>query len=71
MNWEPQHKPGFTLLHAQVGERLYAMQKKDGVGVWRLFMRRNDGEKLRTIFIGTGQAECMDYADIYEKGRPW
>lgn len=68
MNWEPQDKPGYSLLHAQIGDRLYAIQKKDGIGVWRLFVRVNDNDRLRTIFVGTGQAECMGYADIYEMG---
>lgn len=66
MNWEPQDKPGFTLLHSQIGERLYAIQKKDGGPVWRLFVRRDDNEALRTIFVGTSLKECTDYAEIHE-----
>lgn len=66
MNFVPQDKPGFTLLHAQISERLYVVQKKDGIGAVRLFIRRNDNEALRTIFVGVNLKECMDYADVYE-----
>lgn len=66
MNWEPQDKPGFTLLHCQFGVRLYAIQKKDMGPVWRLFYRNTDDEPLRTIFVGVTLKECTVYAEIYE-----
>ncbi|OQW34494.1 MAG: hypothetical protein A4E20_10770 [Nitrospira sp. SG-bin2] len=68
MNWEPQEKTGYTLLHAQMGERLYAIQKKDGIGGWRLFYRGSESEVLRTIFIGGSMTDCFVYADSYEAG---
>lgn len=66
MNWTPQDKPGYTLLHAQIDQRLYAIQKKDGLGVVRLFIRLGDEDRLRTIFVGTSLKECTDYAESYE-----
>lgn len=69
MNWEPQDKPGYAYLEAHVGEKVYVIQKRDGSGISRLFMKRADHEALRTIFIGASLAECMEYADIYEGGQ--
>lgn len=65
MNWEPQEKPGYTLYHAQTGTRLYVIQKKNSVGIWRLFVSNNDST-LRTIFVGDSMTECSDYAEQYE-----
>lgn len=66
MEFHPQDKPGFIYLEAYVDNRTYVVQKKDGLGVVRLFIRHSDDEALRTIFVGTSIKECTDYAEIYE-----
>jgi hypothetical protein len=65
MNWETQDKPGYTLLHAHTNNRLYAIQSKNGMGVWRLFLSENE-QPNRAIFVGSGLAECQGYAEAYE-----
>lgn len=65
MNWEPQEKPGYTLYQTTVGDHTYVIQRKNSVGIWRLFTSQND-QPLRTIFVGDSMTECTEYAEEYE-----
>lgn len=67
MNWEDVSEPGYTIHKTQAGNREFRIQSKQGLGIWRLFIKENAETPLKTIYVGDGLEACKNYAEAYNQ----
>lgn len=67
MDWEDVSTPDFEKHQTKVEDREYLAQyKKEGFGIWRLFIRETPDSALRFIYDGDSADDCKTYAEAYD-----